>query len=59
MVRVVQFLSCHTMQIHLIKKNGTRLTNVHLVFDCFIGVCVFKEFVDDESLASIFMCVLL
>jgi len=54
----------HAIQIHLI-KNVTRLVSVHLVFDCFIGrgvcvcVCVFKVFVDDETLASTFMCLLL
>lgn len=39
----------HTMQINLIKK-CSRLVNVSLVLDCFIGVYVWEVFMNDESL---------
>lgn len=43
------FIVSHTMQINLI-KTCDRLVNVSLAFDCFIGVYVWKVFVNDETL---------
>lgn len=45
------FIISHTMQINLIKKYD-RFINVSLVnvLDCFIGVYVWKVFVNGETL---------
>lgn len=57
-MRCAIFTISHTVQIHLI-KNVTRLVNLHVVFDCFIGMYAFRVFVDDDTLASMFTCLLL
>lgn len=48
-VPCAMFIISHTMQINLITKCD-RFVRVSLVLDCFIGVYVWKVFVNDETL---------
>lgn len=48
-VPCAMFIISHAMQINSIKISD-RLVNVSLVFDCFIGVYMWKVFVNDETL---------